>query len=226
MLRQGVDAALVQALTRLVCSDTTGVLGSLEAHHSGGHGLVAFIREMLRRGRTDELRIMTEQLRRGHDACEDPIAYLAHHDAWGRYRRAAALGYYIGAVQVACREARLDGKLCVDTLVAVLMGGLANGPEGQENLWLSGGAACALQRLSASSLSGPDASIADRLMHSLKAGCASDVIAALVLPHSVESRPFAKIGCEIAYAAAVRRVFDAHRFVSAMPPNPSPETPP
>lgn len=207
---QAANAALAQALSRLVFSDTTGILAALEAHYGGGQGLVSYLIDMVRQRRTTELRVMTEQLLHGHDACEKPCTYLAQHDAWGRYRHAAALGYYVGAVQAACRVAYGDGGLGVDTQVAIFGGGLVAGPANLGQLWLSGGAARAFQSISDAPPCLGDEALQPCLRHSLQAACADGEAATQVLRCLLQGRPCAASGAERAYAAAAHRVFVAH----------------
>lgn len=208
--RQGVNAALAQSLTRLVCSDTAGILGALETHHGGGQGLAAYVREMVHRGRTNELRVMTEQLRCGHDACEDPVRHFNQHDAQGRYRHAATLGYYVGAVQAACQVFSSEMAPWAHPLAAIFAGGLPGGQGMEGKLWLSGGAVRALQRVAASPPLALGAPVVERLTRALKAGPQDDAVTALVLPHAAEGGPVEKKEAAIACVAAMRRVINAH----------------
>ncbi len=207
---QGANAALAQSLTRLVCSDTAGILGALETHHGGGQGLAAYVREMVHQGRTNELRVMTEQLRCGHDACEDPIRHFNQHDAQGRYRHAATLGYYVGAVQAACQAFLSAMEPWANPLAAIFAGGLSGGQGMEGKLWLSGGAVGALQRVAASPPLALGAPIVERITRALKAGPQDEAVTALVLPHSAEGGPVEKQEAAIACVAAMRRVIDAH----------------
>lgn len=204
------NAALAQALSRLVFSDTTGILAALEAHHGGGQGLVSYLIGMVQQRRTNELRVMTEQLLHGHDAWEKPCAYLARHDAWGRYRHAAVLGYYVGAVQVACQMACGDGGLRVDTLAAIFGGGLVAGPANLNQLWLSGGAARALQSIANAPPCPGNVALEPCLRHSLQAAGADGVAATQILRYLLQGSPWGASGAERAYAAAAHRVVVAH----------------
>jgi hypothetical protein len=210
--RQGANAALAQSLTRLVCSDTAGILGALETHHGGGQGLVGYVREMVHQGRTNELRVMTEQLRCGHDACEDPIRHFNQHAAQGRYRHAATLGYYVGAVQVACQAFLSEMAPWAHPLVAIFAGGLSGGQGIEGKLWLSGGAVRALQRVAASPPLALSVPIVERLTRAFKTDPQNEAVTALVLPHFAEGSPVENQEAAIVCVAAMRRVIDAHRL--------------
>jgi hypothetical protein len=207
---------LAQAMTHLLCSDTVGMVGTLAVLFHDGRPMVFYVREMLRQGRMDELRVVSEQLRSGHDAATDPAVYLSARDRHGRLWPAMVLGYYVGAAGVACQTPLgsngLGGSSAgwVGRWVHMLAGALRSGAQDAQRLWISGGAVAAWQQLvrSARGVGSETPHWACEPERHLDAGRWGDALLALALPYQ-KGAPLDFEMPGMAYVASVQRVLGA-----------------
>jgi hypothetical protein len=123
----GRDEAMrvTNALTTLIRSDTTGVVGALERQQDH-RSLTSYAREMLENHRTTDLSLMIQQLLRGNHLTQDPRRFLdaKQTDANGEryYKNARDLGYFLGSIQEAIDQMKLDAKSAADIIVNLILG--------------------------------------------------------------------------------------------------------
>ena len=100
---------VADSLTRVMDSDTTGVVRQLEINDRSGKGLAGYTQQML--GSTDGQKtlgrfVATLQTGPNHD--QSPLSYVQQKTSDGEYANAHSLGYMSGAIQVGV--AKLDAS--------------------------------------------------------------------------------------------------------------------
>lgn len=127
---------VTEALTHLLSSNTTGVVGALEEQDDSGRDLTTYMQEMFVDGRTAELGHMIRQLQSGNDLSRDPPTFLKERipDMTGDpfYKNARDLGYFLGASQAAINKMNLDAKATGDTLTNLFTYAVLSG-----NQWIT-----------------------------------------------------------------------------------------
>lgn len=105
-INQRQDAGQVMdAMTRLLTSDTCGVMGELETQYDrDGASVSAYAEEMVAQDKAAELGEIIVALQRGNDRQGDPMARFGvtapGTNGGSRYPNAESLGYFVGAIQV------------------------------------------------------------------------------------------------------------------------------
>ncbi|MCW7538008.1 hypothetical protein OOT46_09120 [Aquabacterium sp. A7-Y] len=108
---------LTSSLSRILTSDTNGVMRALETGSPSrlGRGISAFTEQMIRQGRNDEIKAIIDKLSRGNDLNEDPSARFKAPDG----RNAQVLGYFVGSIQASVRNISKDAEAQAELLKAI-----------------------------------------------------------------------------------------------------------
>lgn len=112
---------LADALTRLLQSDTTGVVDRLATDELSGRSLAAYAKAMVKEGRIESLGQLMAKLQHGNDLSEpDAAKYISQTrtNSMGQeyYANAQSLGYFSGAVQAGINTIISDRKAQADAI--------------------------------------------------------------------------------------------------------------
>jgi len=111
---------IIDGLTNLLQSDTTGLVDQLTTTEPTGQSLSIYVRQMLEQGRTQELGDMISKLTMGNDRAQSPVEFLnaQETDITGQpyYRNAENLGYFVGAIAGSIEDMNLDSTLASERI--------------------------------------------------------------------------------------------------------------
>ena len=197
--------AVTDAMTRLLRSDTTGIIGQLEDHlDRDGVSLIPYTTEMVAQGRSKELGEIITDLQLGNDRKGDAVSRFEQAQAGTTgqpyYANAQSLGYFVGAVQVGLAENSASAKDTGDMLKTIF--GVVTG---------AGGAANPGAGVAGAVLNGLTTATVDAVVKSVENGN-KDIRAALrelAFPHASDGSLY-RGPAEGAYDEAVGRVIDAN----------------
>lgn len=209
VIKNDAEARLTQSLSKLITSDTNGVMAELESQFRSGKAITTFTKQMIEQGRTDELKVIVSQLQKGNDLQGDPLQRFTATDANGDYVNAQTLGYFVGSVHAASHKLKLDVDRQVSTFKAIFGGGLSGGKDAVSNLWLSGGAAKAVLGVGVGAVAAIGLLTADEIGRSMKAGVVSqrDALTEFAYPRLPNGRLYEGEQAETPYDTAAHRVF-------------------
>lgn len=166
--KSAAEQAITNGMTRLIDSDTTGVVRSLAYGETtfDGRALSTYAKQMLNTGQEAKLGEMMAKLSKGNDLRGDPVARfeqpVAGPSGKPRSENAGAMGSFVGAVYKATESISSDEKVQQDMVTAVLKtaltvfdktktwGTLAGGVASVAKEWVSYGVKAALSDASSS----------------------------------------------------------------------------
>lgn len=202
----GPAAAVTQALTTLLDSDTTGIVRGLETSYRDGKGLTSYLTEQLENGGESGQAQVGEfiaRLQRGNALDQDPAVRFQATDESGNYRNAQTLGYFMGGVEASINQVT-DNRTDQATLVATVFKGVV-GAVGAINP-ATGVGASGVSTLTDLAVT----QAADNYKN--EASALRDTLTALAYPRDAEGRPFEGERAETPYDTALLRVVNANRF--------------
>lgn len=209
VLKNNAEEKLTQSLSKLLTSDTNGVMGELESQFRSGKAITTFTKQMIEQGRTDELKVIVTQLQRGNDLKGDALQRFSTPDANGQYTHAQTLGYFVGSVHAAAYKMRGDVDRQISTFKAIFGGGLSGGKDVVSNLWLGTGAAKAVLGAGVGTVAAVGLLTADEIGRQMKAGILNerDALTQFSYPREANGRLYEGERAETAYDTASNRVF-------------------
>ena len=99
---QPAEDLIRNSLTKILDSDTTGVMTQMETLNRKGKGMTAYIKSMINSGEKDQLATFINRLQRGNDLSQNPIENFTKKttDAEGNeyFRNASIMGYFTGSI--------------------------------------------------------------------------------------------------------------------------------
>lgn len=142
------DAAEIRdALTKLLQSDTTGIMRELETNFRNGKGITAYAKSMLNAGENEELGNIIARLSKGNDLTGNPLDRFGTRvngtDGNPHYNNAQVLGYFAGALFSGAKQITGDRAKQADMFKNVFgtiagAAGTANIPAGIASSVLNG----------------------------------------------------------------------------------------
>ncbi|MGY1521045.1 hypothetical protein [Luteimonas sp. A482] len=199
-------AAITEALTTLLDSDTTGIVRGLETSYRDGKGLTSYLTEQLENGGEsgqEQVGEFIAKLQRGNDLGEDPATRFQATDSSGNYRNAQTLGYFMGGVEASINQVT-DNRTDQANLVANVFKGVV-GAMGAINP-ATGVAASGVSTLTDLAVT----QAADNYKN--EASALRDTLTSLAYPRDANGQPFEGERAETPYDTALLRVVNANRF--------------
>lgn len=209
VVKNDAEAKLTQSLSRLITSDTNGVMAELESQFRSGKAITTFTKQMIEQGRTEELKVIVTQLQRGNDLKGDALQRFSTPNAEGEYANAQVLGYFVGSVHAAAYKMRGDVDRQVSTFKAIFGGTLSGGKDVASNLWLGASASKALLGLGVGVTAAVGLVTADQIGRDMKSGILNEreALTEFAYPREANGRLYEGQRAETAYDTASNRVF-------------------
>lgn len=126
--------AVANSLTKVLDSDTTGVIRQLETHDRYGQGLTGYVQQELTQGAAGQKKIgeYVAALQTGNAHTENPITRMNAQEN-GHFRNAQDMGYLTGALQSGINKIATSNKEKADVIGGIFKTavGLASEPAGK-----------------------------------------------------------------------------------------------
>lgn len=119
-------AKIRDSLTKILDSDTTGISNHLTFNptYRNGEAVTAYLKSMLKAGKTDEVGNLIAKLAKGNNLSEDQMShfstYTTDKDGNKIYENAQMLGYFTGALVAANKQVSGDTEKQADLLKKIL----------------------------------------------------------------------------------------------------------
>lgn len=171
-IKDGAEEKLTDSLSRLLTSDTNGVMRELETQFNVGRGITAYTEQMIRFERTDAMKVIINQLKYGNDLTGDGAQRFKTKEGPGgdELRNAQVLGYYMGSVYAATTIMNLDVDRQIGLGKALFAGGLSGGKDLVANLMVAAPAAKAAVGVAAGTIGATGVIALDEWARQIKSG--------------------------------------------------------
>ncbi len=210
VLKDGAEEKLTRSLSELITSDTNGVMRELETEFREGRGISTFTEQMIRQERTDELRVIIEQIKRGNGGQEDPVQRFEATEGRDNRRNAQTLGYFVGSIYVGTQTISRDIDKQAGIIKAIFADSLSGGKD-LAGVWLSAGAKGAVGVL-VGTVGATGVVLTDQIARGMKAGNKDlrEGLAELAFPRLPNGQKYEGERAETTYDAAVSRVINTN----------------